>query len=497
MRPLVSTATACRRKRKRQADSPNRASARRQLACKALGVSWGAQATEVRAAYLRHAVLAHPSRGGCIHQFEGVVAAYEVLTGGHAELPPQPCDGLAMPTSGLRATVATTAVSPSRRGNADLCRRALHRLHRALAGVPREQRRSSLERLPSGVRTALLAFMEEQKSQSTALITKGCKIQSATSQFGCAAADTARDGSTAGASTAQTHRSGYRGIRCRQGKYQAFTMVLRLSIATRTDPSLEVAVRFHAVLVRARQLILEGVAPGVDTEPSAKNDGLFRAAISEACSENSMDEASLGLSFCASLPAGPLVGRVIFGRFSPDLHAVLAQQHRLDEARALGWLGVRAAWLELLQDPACPRANAFGRGRARPAGGQEAARIVDAAWQAHAPSRQRAEEHRMRMAEREQREALRTATCASEVVRAARAVARFTTKSSVPRFAGLRRLKVSDRKQVPKRDKMMSRSSNGIAHASRSFTGSAPKLTRSCRSKRMRQARGTSALTSF
>merc|ERR1712203_957459 len=112
-----------------------------------------------------------------------------------------------------------------------------------------------------------------------------------------------------------------------------------MAVRSRAVKRLEVAVHWHTVLVHMRRIII------VNSDAHASFEVRLRAAIARACADASVMEADISLSFSGTCPLYSHIGRSISTGFSVDLHGVMAQVTRLREAKQLGWLHVREAWI--------------------------------------------------------------------------------------------------------------------------------------------------------
>ncbi|CAK9043877.1 unnamed protein product [Durusdinium trenchii] len=341
-------------------------------------------ASDLRSAYRRSALQAHPDKGGSEEQFHAVLTAFEVLScrtsreaydaararGASAEAALAVATGRAEPKS--RTGEAAGRGTASSRGATV----ALERLRQVLSKMSREKRQEALQQLPAEVQAALVSFMETSKAEPPARAPKPraarapALVDEVSGATGCAAG---RAGT----------RSIGRGI-LRQAtsppSYKASVFLRSMFVASRPSPSLEHILQLHSALLRARELL----------ETCDVNSHRFREAFEEACREAELDAAKAlqMLTFTAIIPAYYEVNRQIKGRQTADLDAAFALRERLLEARATGWPALREEWIAIMQSP--PEA---GTGH-KAATAEEAARIADAAWEAGIPQRAKMEARR-------------------------------------------------------------------------------------------------------
>lgn len=303
----------------------------------------------------------------------------------------------------------------------------------ALAACSRERRQETLATMPRRVRAALLLHMESQSAEGAALARAEhadaagetsseassstdeadqelLPIEDATAALDDGVASSADgDSSAAGegqelapeapAGTAgsgacgRPSRTCYRGVvhnMCARGSsYQAIVQFANMYMVTRAARTLERALEYHSLLVSIKQQAL-------DADSSIAIGDRIRSAVDAVCRENATSTTELGLAFRAVVPVWNILRRKITGRFSCELADVLRHREMLLNAKETGWGAVREAWVQIMQMPVVRRTSAWGFARSVPKSTEEAAAIVDAAWEA---SRQ----HRHRTALRKRR----------------------------------------------------------------------------------------------
>ncbi|CAJ1423255.1 unnamed protein product [Effrenium voratum] len=362
-----------------------------------LGLTGGAHTdAEIRSAYRRSALQAHPDKGGSEELFHAVLTAFEVLSSRSSR------DSYdAALARGMGAAEAVAVATGAKRlpasASAGARARPLARLRQLLAALPRGERQAALQRLAPEVQQALMSFMQEAAPEDANV------AQSRERPLAL------QDG---GGSDRR------RGI-LRQGTspptYKASVFLPCLFISAKPDPSLENVLQRHAALLRTKELLGRSEA-----EANELSSSQVQTALVEAFSEASLDadkELQM-LTFTAIIPAYYEVGRQIKGRQTSDLAAACELRARLLKARAEGWPELREEWIAIMQQP--PEG---GQGH-RACTAEEAARIADAAWDAGIPARAKAEARRQQPPRRKSEE--------MTIEDAARAVARALKAEAGP-----------------------------------------------------------------
>ncbi|CAE7202913.1 dnaJ [Symbiodinium natans] len=253
-----------------------------------LGVQKDVPELEIRSSYRRRALQVHPDKGGSEDLFHAVLTAFEVLscrstrqiydTARGRGLSPK--DALAAATGRSRSQdLATTKVQASHR--------ALLQLRQLLAALTREARQEALQRIPAEVQQALMTFMQQEAD----VLPQRPSDSGGSSDL----ALTNASGDTGGAGGRIS-----RGI-LRQNtsppSYKACVFLPNLFLMSVANPSLELVLQRHSVLLRTRELLCSNV-----DELSSRS---FRAAFTKACEEAELDGAEelRALTFCAIVPA--------------------------------------------------------------------------------------------------------------------------------------------------------------------------------------------------
>lgn len=304
------------------------------------------------------------------------------------------------PVSAAGATVAVGATGAtgarSVAGAATLrtrCERNLQQLQAAVAALPREARRDALEKLPSRVRAALLRFMERSSERGDALANGvGASIVShrATADTMAVARTQTRPSTRVGLCLPfAAVRRATMGVSQKRGGYLAqLRLAPQMQAVTRCAASREEAKALHAVLATARDIFAQarGANALVRTRPDdddAVDAVHMLAAVDAACAYGGITPNDLGLSFCAVVDAHGLAGRSVVGSHTTSIHEALAHRRRLVAGKELGWLGLRAAWIEVMQARVSTRTSrVWGRAKPRPKCAEEATRVADGARRA-------------------------------------------------------------------------------------------------------------------
>eukprot|EP00928_Gymnodinium_smaydae_P077031 TRINITY_DN6016_c2_g1_i1.p1 TRINITY_DN6016_c2_g1~~TRINITY_DN6016_c2_g1_i1.p1 ORF type:complete len:597 (+),score=126.65 TRINITY_DN6016_c2_g1_i1:298-2088(+) len=388
-----------------------------------LGVHSDASAADIRRGYRRSALLAHPDKGGSRDEFQQVLRAFEVLSGDESRrlyqqqlraassASPRPAPGAFGGSAAAPPTVASRQQENAERlaGRARAARleRALLRLERALATLPREARRAALEGLPVLVRTELLQHMDAHRSR-----TRDCSTtQSPSSPSFYSGSDVGESRPAqaptgeepAGASPPSPPPSGpelgscpvavHKGIMrssCKACSYYATVMVQMIVVNTRPDPCLEVIIKFHTALTRAKQKMA--------TKPNDQElpvEDAFPEALQTVCAELNLDPQDLELSYAACISgARAYVGSTVSGRSCTRPCEAVAQRDRMLAALAEGWESFRLAYA------ACKVETVSSKRVCKTKTLAEALGILDAAFERFRPHREAVQARLKRQAER-------------------------------------------------------------------------------------------------
>lgn len=301
--------------------------------------------------------------------------------------------------------------------------RALIRLRRALAAVPKEQRLEALQQLSSRVRAHLLAHMESHcahRPPGGCATARGKAGPNSSPSVSCKAKAPPASAATAMMQEEQRLRLGV--SRVGKGKWRAQAFFLNMRSITSCVSSLDRALVFQALLTQMKRTI---IAQAARLSSAAMNPeavfAIVQGALTAACESNGVGIDELGLAYRAEVSAGRILNRDVWGRYSLELRKALDERQVLLAGKAAGWPGLRAAWMTVLREPVLVRGAAPNWARQPPLSANAAASIVDAAWEANAPSRERAKSRRQARERRKLRkEAARMEREALEKARALR-----------------------------------------------------------------------------
>jgi len=312
-----------------------------------LGIARTADEAQIRVAYKRTALAAHPDKGGSNEAFWAVSAAFETLSN------PQE-------RSIYDATIAHEEESgqPSAKRRA-LCavevrKAALQRLEAAISAMPRETRHKSLADLPSRVSKLLLEWMQSQKTVGPKGPTYTEEMaESSTEVYGVESSRAAkhskrRSEELDGVGCQGVHKASSRSKGRNSQLYRAATCCLNLMFLSRST-SLEMALEYHAVFVLCRTTVVD-----LGSDVASPGVGILQQrihqAISAACEVVGVSMVDLGLTYRPVLSAVALIGRQINGRATTDLAQALTQRDRLLAARCSGWPALREEWVRMLAE---------------------------------------------------------------------------------------------------------------------------------------------------
>lgn len=379
-----------------------------------LGVPFGASSEEIRRAYRSSALLAHPDKGGCADRFRAVLLAFEVLSSDqqrrvYEQQLREAALAAKLPPSVINA-VPIADQWPRSRTRSALRERANWRLERAIAQLPREERRSTLERLPVRVRASLLRHMDAHRAAQAPAVAAQTPTH-ATCVSNSPNCGARRDNS--GDVEATRHRrqeackerakeqraaerklqgqgAPGRGI-MRSGvktvTYYATVMVDSLVLSTRPDANLDTMIGFHAALTRAKQYVLERTASAKEPHGRPQRaplaaEAFIPEAVAVACDELGLEVEDLGLVFSACIGrARSYIGMTVCGRTCTALGHAIAQRDRLQAAMSEGWGAFRLAYAACRVEAVASRRP----GRLKSTAG--ALDTLDRAWERFAPQR--------------------------------------------------------------------------------------------------------------
>lgn len=190
------------------------------------------------------------------------------------------------------AMESTTEVSPTSacgtdphaRGKRDKLFRALSRLQRSVASLPREQRYESLRRLPAPTKVALLQHMERERARPV------------------------------------------QGSAFRKGaQYRAQISFGNIRLMTVSVPEIERAMVFKRVLEKTKELVTG----------SQLTANVIEASLASACGDHGLAVYDLGLAYRAEVRARR-TGGPLYGRFTMNAEQVLKHRNIFLVGRQLG-----------------------------------------------------------------------------------------------------------------------------------------------------------------
>jgi len=263
------------------------------------------------------------------------------------------------------------------RARAALLARWLQRLQAGLAALARPERKAAIERLPVRARAALLDHMEllglpifaGRNMSGSALPPLALKKARGPSeaaptpeQLPCSCthqrcgpnseslhwpvSETLQPPREAPAAQSERQRRSRLGVRAvPTGLFQASVSFNHILVRSGTSRSHTGALRFLAALRRFKELAMVGREERVPFEV----EEYIRRAHSRALAEAQMCEEALRPSYCTYVSFGPKAGKVE-SPTTASLDQVLTWRRLLLDARPHGWLRLRSAWVQLLQE---------------------------------------------------------------------------------------------------------------------------------------------------
>jgi curved DNA-binding protein CbpA len=329
-----------------------------------LGLQPSASLAEIRTAYRRAALLAHPDKGGSTVAFHSIALAFEVLScstsrklydqahGQWLEDRRPLCRPKKVVASCRKCSPVSTLVSPATKrqrmsaeqksGATDetepLPQRSaqdengtLELMRATLQDLSAAQRRTEIAHMPVRIRSELLAFMSRQRSpdlSSQAHKKKTKRKPPGNTQHGACSRGT----------DVRTIKH------AQKTSYQAQLRIRHLRMYTRSQAKIETALSHQMVLIQVRQ---EMDAAGEQIwSDSRKFCSLFMSVLRD--SSTSIEE--LGLSVFIYMRADEWIGRcaAITSPVMP-LEEALAIHSRLVVARRTSWAQLRAEWVLLMR----------------------------------------------------------------------------------------------------------------------------------------------------
>lgn len=312
-----------------------------------LGISVSAGDAEIRSAYRRASLRAHPDKGGSVDQFHKVTFAFEVISDpaardlynqrrrcsvphrnvcsdvqGKKRRPPANAS-VFRPSKHLRSRTAPK--QKMRRGE-----QTLQRLAAALQSVDAPQRRLVLASLGQHAQQALLSFMKGAASEARSSPADRHKTPRMKSQIYSFAASV-----------------GVRTIRHAQWtKYQASLQIRDLRLYTPEQLDLQAAIDDQIILVRIRN----AMAAATLSDHHFWDDAFKQQVVYQrVLSENNTTDAKLGLRAWVQMRCNRWLGqRCKVGSPVSSFDKALQVHARLHLADMTSWHTFRAEWVQLM-----------------------------------------------------------------------------------------------------------------------------------------------------
>mmetsp|Transcript_96912 Transcript_96912/g.172502 ORF Transcript_96912/g.172502 Transcript_96912/m.172502 type:complete len:426 (+) Transcript_96912:152-1429(+) len=309
-----------------------------------LQVAAAAGAAEIRAAYRRAALAAHPDKGGTPQTFHDVTSAFDVLSCPIARalydrdrqrwLAKEEQERQKKGVSRKRSSKASE--SSNSRGAQPRLAGSLCKLHTVLQSMDKTRRNESISNLSSSLQKSLIAYMEERRHEPA----EAGDMTDTTGEEQAEEADVCQG-------KAKSSSVRLRAVRSGAGtKYSAQLDLDSLRSYTRQNP-LEAAVEAQLVLaqVRDRLVAAEEENPSLWQEPDE-----FCEIFHTVLREHSTNAETFGLSVFVQMRASQWVANS-HCITSPvvSLAEAVALRARLVSARQSSWKELRQEWLQLLQ----------------------------------------------------------------------------------------------------------------------------------------------------
>lgn len=304
-----------------------------------LHVSPNAEPAEIRAAYRRAVLSAHPDKGGNSQAFQLIVTAFNVLSHpasrcqyNQERLTRGPAQAQGRKRSATTATLAKEAANAARKiAASSRTELVLERLRALLQQAERKQRADFLATFPIRLQKALVDFMERSPEERTP------REEAAHLEHSSANAEAAAPRKSSVGST----RLVSNGTRT-----TARLDIEHLRIYTR-GAELETAIEHQIVLEYVRNRL--SVAGEADAELWSKDMNICQI-VEDALLKHKTSVNKLGLSVYVEMRAPEWLGNSphITSPVVPLAEAIALRKQLLN-ARAQSWELLRAVWIDLLQ----------------------------------------------------------------------------------------------------------------------------------------------------
>lgn len=336
-----------------------------------LSLASSATFAEIRSAYRRAALVAHPDKGGRPEDFAALTGAFMTLS-----------EEAARESYDRRRAVAPAVKMPpaaARRGN--LLRLALERLRRTLQRLESSERQSAITGMRPKARAALLNFMESASKLDSAKTLARPEPEHSAETAGELDGDCSPMLASPTRSSSRLRslkrRSGRLGIQqshsMQRPLFRATLMFSNLKFWTRFQGDMGLALEHHILLVQIRQAALAGCGEGGPT------DDRIHDACTSVLEKAGTTAQGLGLRVQVELNVGHRPHRQYVGSPVVSLEDALAWRTRLLSARRLGWPSFRTVWSELLQHPSFVRRRPLSEAEAN-AFVDRRYRLLESAW---------------------------------------------------------------------------------------------------------------------
>lgn len=381
-----------------------------------LHVSPMADATAIRTAYRRAALAAHPDKGGSEKQFHSVAFAFETLSnaasreaydrlnrmvhcpdtpngrrnkrssthdGDDCQKSKRQADGRKSSMLGEQRGQDAAAVLSARKA------KVLRRLQSVLQSLEATLRREVMASMEPHVRRALLVHMQTRNSCGHHNH-KNMRVRSCHGLQG---------GSLPKAATPRIFENGMDGFRLtksgvtgvhRFGRlYRAFTAIANMEIYTRLQPSIDVAIEDHIVLVQLREAILLNMDS--ENKKLYQSDEQVLRSCRKCLADNYTSEKELQLRARIRIRATRWMGPLRVCSPTLPFAEAIALRSKLLSSRRSSWESFRGECISLLQRERCYHLKWTRRTH------QEATVVTDKAWANAALKRQIGEAARKKL----------------------------------------------------------------------------------------------------